>query len=188
MHNWHSTDLAFNSWWTSVDPHQRPAAAQELEGGISPSSLKAEAPMIVLSFRRPANLLFMSPHIASPGHPTWSLRLETLRGNSIKRPRAPVVEGILHYLILSLHQETQENSALFSIPGFTLLNCFSLMNMNYESSVWISCLEVNYAPHLWQMYRSLRHNSVHEPHRGFKLISPSLFSFCPNFLNYLIYR
>lgn len=153
------------------------------------------APTVAPCFRRPANLLFMSPHIARAAHPRWSPRLENTRGNCVKGPRPRIYEfcgwgySSLLYFILSLHQETQEKFFSVLNPRINFAKLFFhlwiwTMSLLCELAVW----KWNVCPTSDKCAKILRHNSVHEPHRGFKLISLPLFSFCPNFLHYLLYR
>lgn len=85
MHNRHSTDLAFNSSWAHADPQRHPDAAQEPEGGISPSSLTGSStcnsPFFQGACRPP---LHVTPHcqarsthvVTETRNPSGNLRLK----------------------------------------------------------------------------------------------------------------
>ena len=114
---------------------------------MSPSPVTGTpAVMVTTSFRRPANLLFTSTRTARPCRSKQSLRLDTLWGNCMRRPRPLTHESsvgyTIHYFTLFLYKETEENSPLVLVPGLTVLNCSSLTDTNYDSSFWIICSEL----------------------------------------------
>lgn len=56
----------------------------------------------------------------------------------------------------SCTKKHDRNSSVVLVLGLTVLNCFSLMDTNYNSSFWISCSELKYVSHLSEMCKSLR--------------------------------